>query len=45
MRLFWAGLIQNCCIESFNGKIWDEHHNESWFETLQQGRNATSIWK
>lgn len=27
------------------GKFRDEHLNESWFETLQQARNAASIWK
>ena len=37
--------MQNGYIESFNGKFRDEHLNESWFETLQQARNATSIWK
>ena len=37
--------MQNGYIESFNGKFRDEHLNESWFETLQQARNAASIWK
>ena len=37
--------MQNGYIESFNGKFRDEHLNESWFETLQQARNAVSIWK
>jgi putative transposase len=37
--------MQNGYIESFNGKFRDEHLNESWFETLQQARNATAIWK
>ena len=36
---------QNGVNESFNGKFRDEHLNESWFETLQQARNAASIWK
>lgn len=37
--------MQNGYIESFNGKFRDEHLNESWLETLQQARNAASIWK
>ena len=37
--------MQNGYIESFNGKFRDEHLNEIWFETLQQARNAASIWK
>ena len=37
--------MQNGYIESFNGKFRDEHLNESWFETLQQARNADAIWK
>ena len=37
--------MQNGYIESFNGKFRDEHLNESWFETLQQARNAVAIWK
>ena len=37
--------MQNGYIKSFNGKFRDEHLNESWFETLQQARNAASIWK
>ena len=37
--------MQNGYIESFNGRFRDEHLNESWFETLQQARNAASIWK
>jgi putative transposase len=37
--------MENGYIGSFNGKFRDEHLNESWFETLQQARNAASIWK
>lgn len=37
--------MQNGYVESFNGKFRDEHLNESWFETLQQARNAAAIWK
>ena len=37
--------MQNGYIESFNGKFRDEHLNEAWFETLQQARNALSIWR
>jgi putative transposase len=37
--------MQNGFIESFNGKFRDEHLNEQWFETLQQARSATAIWR
>jgi len=37
--------MQNGYIESFNGKFRDEHLNEQWFETLQQARSATAIWR
>jgi len=37
--------MQNGYIESFNGKFRDEFLNEHWFETLQQARNATAIWR
>jgi putative transposase len=37
--------MQNGFIESFNGKFRDEHLNEQWFETLQQARTATAIWR
>ena len=37
--------MQHGYIESFNGKFRDEHLNESWFETLQQARNAAAICK
>jgi putative transposase len=37
--------MQNGYIESFNGKFRDEHLNEQWFESLQQARTATAIWR
>ena len=37
--------MQNGYIESFNGKFRDEHLNEQWFETLNQARSATAIWR
>jgi putative transposase len=37
--------MQNGYIESFNGKFRDEHLHEQWFETLQQARSATAIWR
>lgn len=37
--------MQNGFIESFNGKFRDEHLKEQWFESLQQARSATAIWR
>ena len=37
--------MQNGYIESFNGKFRNEHLNEQWFETLNQARSATAIWR
>jgi len=37
--------MQNGYIESFNGKLRDEHLNEHWFETLHQARVATAVWR
>jgi putative transposase len=37
--------MQNGYIESFNGKLRDEHLNESWFETLHQARMAVAVWR
>ena len=37
--------MQNGFIESFNGKFRDEFLNEHWFETLQQARSATALWR
>lgn len=34
--------MQNCHIESFNGKLKDECLNEQWFETLQQARPTST---
>lgn len=37
--------IQNCYIESFNGKIRDECLNENWFETVAEARTLIEIWR
>jgi len=37
--------MQNGYIESFNGKLRDEFLNDNWFQTLQQARSATTIWR
>lgn len=36
--------MQNSYFENFTGKFQDVLLNESWFETLQQARNASVIW-
>ncbi|MBK6787717.1 MAG: transposase [Betaproteobacteria bacterium] len=38
-------LMQNGCIESFNGKFRDECLNEHWFQTLQQARETIAHWR
>ena len=37
--------VQNCYIESFNGKIRDECLNENWFETLAEAETLIEIWR
>ncbi len=37
--------VQNCYIESFNGKIRDECLNENWFETLAEAETVIEIWR
>ena len=37
--------VQNCYIESFNGKIRDECLNENWFETIAEAETLIEIWR
>ena len=37
--------MHNVYIESFNGKLRDEFLNDNWFQTLNQARSATAIWR
>ena len=37
--------MQNCFIESFNGRLRDELLNETLFSTLHQARMALAIWR
>ncbi len=37
--------MQNCYIESFNGKFRDECLNEHWFERQAQARTAIAAWR
>ena len=37
--------VQNCYIESFNGKIRDECLNENWFETVAEAEILIGIWR
>jgi putative transposase len=37
--------MQNGYIESFNGKLRDEHLNEQWFESLDEARKSVAIWR
>lgn len=37
--------VQNCYIESFNGKIRDECLNENWFETVAEAEILIEIWR
>jgi transposase InsO family protein len=36
---------QNACIESFNGRQFDECLNENWFPSLLQARTETERWR
>jgi putative transposase len=36
--------MQNCYIESFNGKFRDECLNEQWFQNLPQARDCIAEW-
>jgi putative transposase len=37
--------IQNCFIESFNGRLRDECLNESWFVTLRDAQRTIEAWR
>lgn len=37
--------VENCYIESFNGKFRDECLNENWFSSLQEARNIIEAWR
>lgn len=36
--------VQNCYVESFNGRFRDECLNENWFTTLDDARRVISEW-
>jgi putative transposase len=37
--------VQNCFVESFNGRLRDECLNENWFVTLLDARRIIAAWK
>ena len=37
--------VENCYIESFNGRLRDECLNESWFVNLADAQRATEAWR
>ena len=37
--------IQNCFVESFNGRFRDEHLNENWFVSVKQAQEAAEEWQ
>jgi putative transposase len=37
--------IQNCFVESFNGKFRDECLNEHWFLDISHARQITEVWR
>jgi len=37
--------VENCYIESFNGRLRDECLNQSWFETLDDARRIVEAWR
>jgi putative transposase len=37
--------VQNCFIESFNGKVRDECFNEHWFVDLIDARSKIEAWR
>lgn len=37
--------VQNCFVESFNGKFRDECLNQHWFVSLSEARQLIGIWK
>jgi transposase InsO family protein len=36
---------QNACIDSFNGRLWDECLNEHWRVHLRQARTVIEMWR
>ena len=37
--------VENCFIESFNGRFRDECLSEHWFETLEEARQLIETWR
>jgi putative transposase len=37
--------VQNCLVESFNGRFRDECLNENWFRRLDEARRIIAAWK
>jgi len=37
--------VQNCFIESFNGRFRDECLNQNWFVSLEDARRTVAAWK
>jgi putative transposase len=37
--------VQNCFVESFNGRFRDECLNENWFRSLDEARRIIAAWK
>lgn len=37
--------VQNCFVESFNGRLRDECLNENWFVSLGEARRIIAAWK
>jgi putative transposase len=37
--------VQNCFIESFNGRLRDECLNEHWFQSLPHARRVVEAWR
>ena len=37
--------VENCFIESFNGRVRDECLNVHWFETLDEARRILEDWR
>lgn len=37
--------VQNCFVESFNGRLRDECLNENWFRNLNDARRIIGAWK
>jgi putative transposase len=37
--------VENCYVESFNGKLRDECLNETWFVTLRDAQRSIEAWR